>query len=110
MAGSRLPSRPGASESATARQPGGERRAPRAADDPGRIMQQAFTGALADEEPDVVVIAWFATLPADVEPPRAARRIARALRAGTERPLSDRQMRLLELLEHVAAHRRARCP
>lgn len=110
MAGSRFHSRPGTSDSADAQQPGGERRGPRAADDPGRIMQQAFAGALADEEPDVLVIAWFSTLPADVEPPRAAHRVARALRAGTQRPLSERQTHLLALLDYVAAHRRRRCP
>lgn len=106
MGGSRFRSRPGTFASADAQEPGGKRRGPRAADDPGRIMQQAFTGALADEEPDVLVIAWFSMLPADVEPPRAAHRVARELRASTDRPLSERQTHLLALLDYMAAHRR----
>lgn len=110
MAGSRFPSRPGTSHSADAQEPGGERRGPRSADDPGRIMQQAFAGGLAGEAPDVLVIAWFSMLPGEVEPPRAAHRIATALRAGTDGPLSERQMQLLALLDHVAAHGRGRRP
>lgn len=110
MGGSRSRSRPGHLERADAHAFRGGHHAPQAADDPGRIIEQAFTDELAGEAADVVVIAWFHMLPGDVEAPHAARRVARALRTGTEGPLSDHQARLLALLDHVAAHRRARGP
>lgn len=110
MGRSRFPSRPGYHDAADAGAPGEERHGASAADDPGRVMQQAFTGELAGGEPDVLVLAWFSMLPDEVEPPRAAHRLGQALRASTQAPLSERQSQLLALLDYVAAHRRVRRP
>lgn len=76
--------------------------------DPGRLIESVFLGETPEQDADAVLVAWLAVLPKDADAPSAAIDLARHLRRLQPGPHEPIQIRLLDLLAFVAAHRCAR--
>lgn len=74
--------------------------------DPGRLVESVFLGIQREEDAEAVLIAWLTVLPNGVDAPSAAAHLARHLNQLASVQPSMFQRRLLDLLAHVAAHKR----
>lgn len=74
--------------------------------DPGRLIETVFLGAMPEDDAEAVLIAWLSVLPKSADAPSAAAHLARHLNQLLSGPPSTFQRRLLDLLAHVAAHKR----
>jgi hypothetical protein len=75
--------------------------------DPGRLIESTFLGAVPEDELEAVLIAWLSVLPKSVDAGVAATALVRHLSQLPLRSASASQLRFLDLLLHVASHRRA---
>jgi hypothetical protein len=75
--------------------------------DPGRLVESVFLGAMPEDDAEAVLIAWLTVLPKDADAPSSAAHLARHLNQLLSGQPSIFQRRLLDLLAHVAAHKRA---
>ena len=76
--------------------------------DPGRLVESVFLGIQPEEDAEAVLIAWLTVLPKSADAPSAAAHLARHFNQLLPGQPSIFQRRLLDLLAHVAAHKRAR--
>ncbi len=74
--------------------------------DPGRLIEAVFLGTQPEEDAEAVLIAWLTVLPNAADAPSAAAHLARHLNQLISGQPSILQRRLLDLLAHVAAHKR----
>lgn len=74
--------------------------------DPGRLIESIFLGIQPEEDAEAVLIAWLTALPRNADAPSAAVHLARHLNQLLSNQPSNFQRRLLDLLAHVAAHKR----
>ena len=75
--------------------------------DPGRLVESVFLGIQPEDDAEAVLIAWLTVLPKSVDAPSAAAHLARHLNQLLSGQPSILQRRLLDLLAHVAAHKRS---
>ncbi len=78
--------------------------------DPGRLVESVFLGIQPEDDAEAVLIAWLALLPKGADAPPSAAQLARHLNQLLSGQPSVFQRRLLDLLAHVAAHKRTNAP
>jgi hypothetical protein len=72
-------------------------------DDPGRLIENAFMKGDPTDDPETYILAWLAISPQRCDAPAAANTLMRRLLRHPSQSPTRWQMRLLDLLAHIAA-------